>query len=205
MGDWSVCSVEVDADQRGTVSQYRIIVKAMPVFNGVPALYGQPMGNLRSSDASASNYLMSAVMFEFSANGDLIYFSMDAPVDVKTVVNESAAILSVDELMEKAKTQLSLSGVAAGIGLPYGIYDIRQDVFGEDITCKITINKMRFGLARIKVPNTDYSYYYVPALVLYGAADYYGQYSGTYFEDWSVDDQDLVWINAVDGSIIGET
>lgn len=52
---------------------------------------------------------------------------------------------------------------------------------------------------------TDYTYYYVPALVLYGAADYYGQYSGTYFEQWSVDNQDLVWINAVDGSIIGET
>ena len=135
----------------------------------------------------------------------MIYFSMDAPVDVKTVVNESVATLSVEELMEKAKNQLSLSGVAAGIGLPYGIYDIRQDVFGEDITCKITIKEMGFGLARTKVPNTDYTYYYVPALVLYGAADYYGQYSGTYFENWSVDDQDLVWINAVDGSIIGET
>ena len=205
MGDWFVCSVEVDTDQRGTASQYIINVKAVPMFNGVPALYGQPMGNLTSSDASASNYLMSAVMFEFSANGDLIYFSMDAPVDVKTVVNESTAILSVEELLDKAKTQLSLSGVAAGIGLPYGIYDIRQDVFGEDITCKITIKEMRFGLARIKVPNTDYTYYYVPALVLYGAADYYGQYSGTYFEQWSVDNQDLVWINAVDGSIIGET
>lgn len=56
-----------------------------------------------------------------------------------------------------------------------------------------------------KDADTDYTYYYVPALVLYGAADYYGQYSGTYFENWSVDDQDLVWINAVDGSIIGET
>lgn len=205
MGDWSACSVEVDTDQKGTVSQYEITVMAMPVFNGVSALYGQPMGNLTSSDANASNYLMTGAMFRFSANGDLIYFSMDAPIDVKTVVNESAAILSVDELMEKAKTQLSLSGVAAGIGLPYGIYDIRQDVFGEDITCKITINEMGFGLARIKVPNTDYTYYYVPALVLYGAADYYGQYSGTYFEQWSVDNQDLVWINAVDGSIIGET
>lgn len=80
--------------------------------------------------------------------------------------------------------------------------NIRQDVFGEDITCKITIKEMGFGLARTKVPNTDYTYYYVSALVLYGAADYYGKYSGTYFENWSVDDQDLVWINAVDGSII---
>ena len=44
---------------------------------------------------------------------------------------------------------------------------------------------------------------YEDTLVLYGAADYYGQYSGTYFENWSVDDQDLVWINAIDGSIIG--
>lgn len=205
MGDWSVCSIEVDEDQRGTVSQYEIIVTAMPVFNGVSALYGQPIGNLTSSDANASNYLMTAAMFNFSANGDLIYFSMDAPVDVKTVVNESAAILSVDELMEKAKTQLSLSGVAAGIGLPYGIYDIRQDVFGEDITCKITITDMEFGLARVKVPNADYAYYYVPALVLSGAADYYGKYSGTYFDTWSVTDQDLVWINAVDGSIISES
>ena len=205
MGDWYICNTEVDVEQKGAVSQYEIHVTATPVFNGVPALYGQPMGSLTSSDANASNYLMTGAMFIFSANGDLIYFSMAAPVDVKTVVNESAAILSVDELMEKAKTQLSLSGVAAGIGLPYGIYDIRQEVFGEDITCKITISEMEFGLARVKVPNTDYTYYYVPALVLYGAADYYGKYSGTYFDTWSVTDQDLVWINAVDGSIISES
>lgn len=205
LGDWQICSTEIQTEKKGDVSQYEIFINAVPVFNGVPALYGQPMGNLTSRDANASNYLMTAAMFIFSANGDLIYFSMDAPVDVKTVVNESVATLSVEELMEKAKNQLSLSGVAAGIGLPYGIYDIRQDVFGEDITCKITIKEMGFGLARTKVPNTDYTYYYVPALVLYGAADYYGQYSGTYFENWSVDDQDLVWINAVDGSIIGET
>ena len=203
LGDWQICSTEIQTKEKGDVSQYEIFVNAVPVFNGVPALYGQPMGNLTSRDAIASNYLMTAAMFIFSANGDLIYFSMDAPVDVKTVINESVATLSVEELMEKAKNQLSLSGVAAGIGLPYGIYDIRQDVFGEDITCKITIKEMGFGLARTKVPNTDYTYYYVPALVLYGAADYYGQSSGTYFENWSVDDQDLVWINAVDGSIIG--
>lgn len=203
MGDWFVCGTEVDTDQRGTAAQYIIHVRAVPMFQGVPALYGQPVESLTSSDANASNYLMSAALFDFSAHGDLICFSMDGPVDIKTVVNESAATFSVEELMEKAKTQLSFRGVAAGIGLPYGIYDIRQEVFGEDIICKVTITKMEFGLARVKVPNMDHAYYYVPALVLYGAADYYGKYSGTWFDAWSAANQDLVWINAVDGSVIG--
>ena len=50
------------------------------------------------------------------------------------------------------------------------------------------------------------NYYYIPAIALYGTADYYGVESGTFYigsgEPFGERQQALVWINAIDGSII---
>ena len=35
------------------------------------------------------------------------------------------------------------------------------------------MNRMEFGLARVKVANKDFTYYYVPAFVVYGSTYFY--------------------------------
>lgn len=63
---------------------------------------------------------------------------------------------------------------------------------------------MEYGLTRVKVPDSDDKYYYVPSLALYGTVEYYGEQSGTVYSSGGEEDQliNLVCLNAIDGSII---
>ena len=59
---------------------------------------------------------------------------------------------------------------------------------------------MKYGLARVKVANTDGRYYYIPAYSFYGCTELCGKSSGDiYYES---DEETLLVLNAVDGSII---
>ncbi|MEE1329072.1 MAG: DUF6034 family protein, partial [Oscillospiraceae bacterium] len=164
----------------------------------------QRIKDLTSEDANASNYFISSAIFHFSANGDLIYFDMTAPVEVKTVVNESASILSTEDLMDLAREHLSLFGAEAQYMAP-----ILSNWYQKPFTCKVEIDRIEFGLARIRVPNKDFTFYYVPAFVLHGHATYYDKQTGAYikfpYEPNLEMERPLVWINAVDGSIISES
>ena len=63
------------------------------------------------------------------------------------------------------------------------------------------------GMLRVKVPNTDESYYYVPGIVLSGTIDYVGSKTGNFYASSGNGLYDqrivpLVAINAIDGSVI---
>ena len=76
-----------------------------------------------------------------------------------------------------------------------------EDAAGEKIKCTVRIDHMEYGLSRVKVPDTDESYYYVPSVLFSGSKLYYGEESGTvYFE--SAESEPLVALNAVDGTNI---
>lgn len=203
MGQWKVSHTYVIAETYGDAVEYQVQIGASPVFNDVHAIYGQRIKSLTSEDANASNYFMTSAVFHFSANGDLIYFDMNAPVDVKMVVNDGAAILSTEELMERAKDHLSLIGAESQY-----MAAILSNWYQKPITCKVEIDHLEFGLARTRVANKDFTFYYVPAFVLHGSATYYDKQTGEYIEfPYEPDvemERPLVWINAVDGSIIGE-
>ena len=76
------------------------------------------------------------------------------------------------------------------------------------MTCKVDICQLEYGLIRVKVPNTDESYYYVPGMILYGTIDYWGEASGNILAssgDPILSNSrivPLVALNAVDGSFI---
>lgn len=206
LGQWQVCGAEVTTKTVGDFAEYTIMVNAAPVLNGTPVIYGQTISDQTSSDANASNYQLTSASFVFSANGDLISFELISPIEISEVVNESVATLSVAELMDNAESHLSLYGVSSGFGIPYDVIDGWQVHYGEQFSCKLEISEMKYGLARVKVPNSDFHYYYIPVMVLYGSVDFYGKDSGTLYyrsEDlFTSRTQDLIWINAVDGSII---
>lgn len=204
LGDWLVSDVEIQTQYRGDIPQYEVVVSAAPVIHGTQVLAGQPNQSLTSEDANAPHYFNSIAQFSFSAKGDLIYLHLISPVDVTEVVNEGVATLSFDDLIGAAKNHLSLFGVYEGWGVSGDYIAWSQEMSGEQWVCKAQVDDIRYGLARVTVPDTDFCYYYVPALVFKGTAEYYGQKTGTLYESTESGTVDMVWVNAVDGSIIGE-
>ena len=201
VGQWLVSNVKVDEVFYGDIPEYSVVVNAAPVLNGTAAIYDQPTENLTSEDANASNYLTTSASIHFSANGDLIYLDVCAPVDVTTVINEGAATLSMEELMTKAKDHLSLTGLEDTKD-----YWLLSMYYETPVTCKVELDKVEFGLVRVKVANKDFTYYYTPAIAVYGKTKYYDKGTDNLVNNAFVSDPDesacLFWINAIDGSII---
>ena len=202
MGTWEVSFTNVIEEHYGDAVEYQIQICATPVFQGVHALYGQQTQSLTSS--FTSNYHITTAVFHFSANGDLVYFDLDAPVEIKNVVNDGVAILSTEELLERTKKHLALYGVDAQYLAFFPI-----EWYQKPLSCKVSVDRLEFGLARVRAANEDNTFYYTPAFAVYGSASYYDKETGEYvqmppdFPDVEIE-RPLVWINAVDGSIIEE-
>ena len=201
IGQWQIASASVTEKYVGDIPEYSVDVVAVPVLNGVPAALKQPNVNLHSEDANAPNYLNTYATFQFSANGDLFLFDLCAPIEVSTVINEGAATLSMADLVNKAKEHLSLSGVEETQD-----YMILSQVHEAPISCKVTVDNIEVALLRIKAPEKDFVYYYVPALAVYGKTAYFDKATNALLDPVHGADPNqsvvLFQINAVDGSII---
>lgn len=204
LGQWKIVKTNIITKQFDENVEYSIQVTAVPAFIGVPAIYGQSAGNLQN--AYSATYFMSAAEFEFSADGDILYFNMDSPVDVVSTRNENVATMSIDMLVERCKQHLALSDADA-YGLPSDVRDEIEAAANEKLLCKVNITDVEYGLGRVKVPDSDDNYYYIPVIAFKGAVDYvtentdalyYRNVSGEPNEELPI----LVCINAVDGSII---
>lgn len=197
LGQWVINQNEVVEQFYGDTPEYIIDIKAVPVLAGVPAIYQAAISNLTEKDVYASNYQISSVNIQFSPNGELIYFSLDSPIDIENVVNDNVAVISMNELLYLAKTNLMHSS--------FPQYDVQMqaDPKSKNIECEINIHKVKYALARIRVPNTEESYYYVPSLTLYGDAEFYNKTTGNFC--FSYQDLTLLSLNAVDGTIINNT
>lgn len=206
LGEWEIDQCYLETLWYGETAEYSIHVTAVPVFEGVQTVRRPQLRSLQSDAVYASNYYLTDAEFEFSANGDLVYFELNSPVQVISLENDNVATLKMETLMEKAKQHLSLYD-AAQYGLSLEEIDSDEDYYGEEIICKVYIEKMEYGLTRVKVPDSDNEYYYVPSLALYGTSEYYGEESGTvYFSSKDFASGDglltLVCLNAVDGSVV---
>lgn len=205
LGEWVVYDAAVETKYYGGIPEYTIQVKAVPRLDGFDMVAGQERYSSTGSGDYSSNYGTPAVQFQFSANGTLVAFRMDSPIDIKTIINPNVATLSMEELIGKAASFLSLSDSKANFGIPVGYPEVMEDMYGEEIICKIGITQIEYGFARVDKPNSDDTYYYIPALVCKGIADYCGRDSGTVYQstsDYDTNLHPLVWINAIDGSVI---
>ena len=207
LGDWQVdeCYLQT-INYYSDTPEYMICVNAVPVINDVPAFRRPQLDNLRSKEVYSSNYYLTDANFRFSADGSLISFQLSSSIDVTEILNDNVATLDIDELMEKAKSHLSLSDSGAYF-VPVSMLESYEEKFGENIICRIHITQVDYGMTRVKAPNTDDSYYYVPALLLSGSIEYCGQSTGTVYDSYSqmMGTEDLcplVCLNAVDGSVI---
>ena len=190
LGDWEIADTQVEIFERGTEPEYMLRIYAVPVFKGIPAVYGQK--NIAKAADYSGAYVLTQANFLMSANGDLIEAQLDSPLMVSSLVNENVATLPLPHLMERAQQNLSLSDA--------GNYGIPSDQLEEEIRCYVNISQLEYGLARIMKENTTDSYYYVPALMIRGNVEYRDKNTGdVYYSDMN---NDLLLINAVDGSII---
>ena len=69
VGQWQVSDAEVSEEIRGDTVEYRVMINAVPVLNDTAAISDQPVENLTSEDANASNYHTASASIYFSANG----------------------------------------------------------------------------------------------------------------------------------------
>lgn len=194
-GDWIVDQCYVETKYYGEVAEYIINVTAVPVFGGVPVIRQDQITNLKSEENYASNYYLTDASFQFSANGDIVSFILTSPVDVVDTINSNVAVMPTDKLVDIAKTNLVLRD--------YYEYDEfgLVEISNEELTCKVTISDIEYGLARVKVPNTDESYYYIPALAIYGVVEYMDKNSGDIYYT-SEEPILLITLNAIDGTIV---
>lgn len=189
IGTWYIDGYEVQTITRGEIVEYEIVIQAVPVFSKVRAVRQPQIGGIKSTDPVAQNYNMTDVVFHYAPNGTLLSFKMTSPVDGLRVVNSSPAVLNMEALVERAKDHMQLSDAST-----YGVAD------EENLVCRIDINHMDYGLSRIKVPNTDYNYYYVPSAIFYGTVEITDKTTGELF--FYLENQAFLDLNAVDGSVI---
>ena len=109
LGTWKAEFTHVSNFTRGDVTEYRIHVVALPVFQGVPSLRRPQLGNLKSTEVYASNYYLTEADFEFSADSTLMDFFLYSPLDVKQTVNDNVKVMAMEDIVNRAKEQLSLS------------------------------------------------------------------------------------------------
>lgn len=200
LGEWIVVNAKAEPHYSGV--GYWINVHAVPVFQGIPVVQVPQIGHLNNNEnVYASNYYHTKANFTFNAYGELIDMELYSPVDIKQTVNSNVAVLPMDELMERAISHLSLSD-SEQYGREQEWY---EQEYGEKIVCNVTLSEMEYGLLRVKVPNTDDSYYYVPGILLFGGVEFRGEttsnmYDLGYTEPGLV--LPMVALNAIDGTIV---
>lgn len=200
IGDWYVDEAYYAPLGLGGADKYTIYVNAVPVFNGSPVVRQVQLGNLKSTESYASNYYYTDASFRFTTNGRLLSCTIMSPVDVVQILNDNVQTLAFDELLEKAKTHLSLCDSSE-----YAWF-MMADGYDISFNCTVEITGIDYGLTRVKVPNTKDSYYYVPAMTLRGNYQVYETSSGALWYDtnsvYANEPQTLLVLNAVDGSVI---
>ncbi len=198
LGTWRADECSIETADYNEEPEYLLVVKAVPTFENVAAVRREQLENLKMEASYASNYYFTDALFKFNISGELVAFSMTSPVDVDTVINSNVQTLSYEQLLERAETQLALSDYYQYDYMGYLIADY------EDYVCQIDITDVDYGLTRVKVPDTDESYYYVPAMVFKGSIQFQGTKTGAIYEvdTGSGSEYILLILNAIDGSVI---
>lgn len=172
LGNWLIDECFVEIKEINEYKSYIIHVNAVPVLNGTPALRKAQLTNLRSDLPNAARLYYTDVQFEFSANGDLIYFSMRSPIEIQGEVTTSTAALKIEKQFETARAYLSQRDFHFySMGFTF-------DHLEENVGCVVDVNGLEYNLTRINGENPLKSYYYVPGIKLTGDVRYYGIESG---------------------------
>ena len=195
LGHWQVDKCYVEKKVINEYTYYSIHVNAVPVLNGIPALRKAQLTNLRSELPGAARFYYTDVQFEFSANGDLVFFSLKSPLDIIGEVATGKAALDMEAQFAIAEEYLSQrSFYAYSMGL-----ESTFDHQGDPIGCLANITGLEYNLTRTNGENPLESFY-VPGIKLTGSVRYYNLRTGAVY----LDRRDVVFaiIDASNGSVV---
>lgn len=190
MGCWSIASSTVEVYGTEHSPEYMIRVLAVPEFNEVSAIAKQK--NAAKSEDYTGAYVLTQASFLMSTKGDLIEMRLDSPIEINEIINNDVATLSLEALLNRAQQHLSLSDASN--------YGMLMSERTQDIICRVNINNLECGLARIMKKNDAAFYYYVPAIMLYGDIEYSDKSTADVY--YAATNENIICINAIDGSII---
>lgn len=197
LGQWKMAESWVEEKAVGDIMEYEVHLRAVPVLNGTTVLASQ-------SYATHGEYFMTNAYFKLSANGELYYFSLDGPIEVKEVLRDQMAPMSMEQVMKRAKEYLTESSSLDALGDTEERWRTRLEDGEEKIIRRANITGLEFGLGRVRVPNTEDRFYYMPVVGFLGTTEYVGADSGTSYGDFPHEGQvrPLLWVNTADGGIV---
>lgn len=204
LGDWTVDQCYVQTLTYHGTPEHSVFVTAVPVLEGAAAIRQPDINTPKSKEAYASHYYMTSATFQFAPGGELLGMNIQSTLQLTQVIQSSVAVLSMEDLLAQAKTQLSLTD-ASSYFLSQPMLEDYEDIYDEELICALSISQANYGLVRIKAPDTDDHYYYVPALMLLGDCEYRGKDTGKVYErysDFVSSPYYFLCINAVNGSNI---
>lgn len=184
-----------------------ICVQAGPVLSGTPALWREQTIWYSRSD-SGQVYGTAGAELVFSADGVLMSFRIDNPIQEAGVVNSQPSILSIEDMIGRAKENLSLTDIRSFIHEAF--LTAMEYQYEQMPELHIDITGLSFGLVRVDVKDAPGTFYYVPAMVLSGSKGLYDPETGECLlrsgdPDSRLGSEEvtpLVGINALDGSIV---
>ena len=147
-------------------------------YDDIPLIVLPQIGLIKGEGEYAAHYYYEELLFSVY-NNQITLAKWQSPMEVSSVENEDAKILSLDEAMERFKDQISVMYVA----------DTENQV--------IRVRRIDQNLVRVKIPNNDKEFYLIPSWSFYGYA------TGIPNEaEVGLAEGPLICINGVDGSVI---
>lgn len=200
LGSFEVAETKVLTVPSGDADSYTILVRAVPIIGGAPALGQQWSLAYKNSDQFVYNYGLLDAHFTFNAEGQLIGGYIGDFIEATSTDDKKVSILPADAVIERAQKQLELYDAES-----LQTFDMLiMGISAEGLDCRTSIEDIEFGMGRIKAPDDPYGYMYVPAFSFKGRVEFFSNESGEFVSgDDATELNTLFTINAIDGTVIG--
>lgn len=194
LGCWRVDSTWIREVGFGSGPQYQVHVIALPALGDTPVLRRPQPSNLKEKDVYASNYWLTETELIYGMDGQLIRMQLLSPLE--QTGEKEYGIQSEEALVARARQMLTLSDSDQ---YAYNLY------MDGKYPCDVHVSEMDLGLVRVRVPNRDAVYQYIPAVIFYGTVDFQIGDTTHRIEDHQLGEKiPLLVLNAVDGSVIND-
>lgn len=184
VGDWQIEEVRLLTTGEEHIPEHQLVVTAVPVLCGERVL--SPSQNF------GSNFVQPSATFNLSADGSLLYFQLESPLESVRAVSENEDLLPLTDLLEIGKENLVKGNME---NFPDPDY---LSFTGLEFDRKVEINAMETGLVR--QPGTADAIRFVPGLMLRGTVTYIEKDSGEPYH--TAENLPLLTLNAIDGTVI---
>ena len=180
--------------------EYAIYVNAAPVLEGYTLNSVQSLA-VDQTEEFSPYYRMSHAGVDFAPNGEILNIGVSSMLESKGVINPKVKTVPLESMYDTIETQLSFWDMEEDEEI---MLEMWEDAEKAPIGCRVIIKELKYGFGRVAVPNKKGHYYYLPVLTVNGDVEYYGTKSNTIYFSSDGYIGELLVLNAVDGSVVGQ-